>query len=73
VDRSRYFLIGLAVLLMAALVAVVGQSLTAGREPARVMPVVAAPTPTPAKPSSVMGVSTTRIGPNSSSRPRLTL
>jgi cytochrome c-type protein NapB len=46
VDRSRYFLIGLAVLLMAALVAVVGQSLTAGREPARVMPVVAAPTPT---------------------------
>ncbi|HME97872.1 MAG TPA: cytochrome c3 family protein [Methylomirabilota bacterium] len=45
-DRSRYFLIGLAVLLMAALVAVVGQSLTAGREPARVMPVVAAPTPT---------------------------
>lgn len=45
-DRSRYFLIGLAVLLMAALVAVVGQSLTAGREPARVMPVVAEPTPT---------------------------
>jgi len=40
VDRSRYFLIGLAVLLMAALVAVVGQSLTAGREPARVNPVV---------------------------------
>jgi cytochrome c-type protein NapB len=46
VDRSRYFLIGLAVLLMAALVAVVGQSLSAGREPARVMPVVAEPTPT---------------------------
>lgn len=45
-DRSRYFLIGLAVLLMAALVAVVGQSLTAGREPARVMPVVAEATPT---------------------------
>ncbi len=45
-DRSRYFLIGLAVLLMAALVAVVGQSLSAGREPARVMPVVAEPTPT---------------------------
>jgi cytochrome c-type protein NapB len=46
VDRSRYFLIGLAVLLMAAVVAVVGQSLTAGREPARVLPVVAEPTPT---------------------------
>ena len=45
-DRSRYFLIGLAVLLMAAGVAVVGQSLTAGREPARVLPVVAEPTPT---------------------------
>jgi cytochrome c-type protein NapB len=45
VDRSRYFLIGLAVLLMAALVAIVGQSLTAGREPARVLPVVAEPTP----------------------------
>ena len=36
-------------------------------------PAMAAPTPTPAKPSSVIGVSTTRIGPNSSSRPRLTL
>ena len=45
-DRSRYFLIGLAVLLMAALVALAGQSLTAGREPARVMPVVAEATPT---------------------------
>ena len=33
-------------------------------------PTIAAPTPTPAKPSSVIGVSTTRIGPNSSSRPR---
>jgi cytochrome c-type protein NapB len=46
VERSRYFLIGLAALLMAAAVAVVGQSLTAGREPARVMPVVAEATPT---------------------------
>ena len=36
-------------------------------------PTIAAPTPTPAKPSSVIGVSTIRIGPNSSSRPRLTL
>lgn len=45
-NRSRYFLIGLAVLLMAALVVVVGQSLTAGREPARVMPVAAEATPT---------------------------
>jgi cytochrome c-type protein NapB len=46
VDRSRYFLIGLAVLLMAAFVAVVGQSLTAGRRPARVPPVTAEATPT---------------------------
>jgi nitrate reductase (cytochrome), electron transfer subunit len=46
VNRSRYFLIGLAVLLMAALVAVAGQSLIAGREPARVMPVTAQATPT---------------------------
>jgi cytochrome c-type protein NapB len=46
VERSRCFLIGLAALLMAAAVAVVGQSLTAGREPARVMPVVAEATPT---------------------------
>ena len=45
-ERSRYFLIGLAVLLMAALVAVVGQSLTAGRRPARVPPVAAEATPT---------------------------
>ncbi|HKZ05517.1 MAG TPA: cytochrome C [Methylomirabilota bacterium] len=45
-NRSRYFLIGLAVLLMAALVVVVGQSLIAGREPARVMPVAAEATPT---------------------------
>ena len=36
-------------------------------------PTIAAPTPTPANPSSVIGVSTTRMGPNSSSRPRLTL
>ena len=41
---------------------------TTGRRPA-----MAAPTPIPAKPSSAMGVSTTRVGPNSSSRPRLTL
>ena len=46
VDRSRYFLIGLGVLLMAALVVVVGLSLTAGERPARVLPVQAAPTPT---------------------------
>ena len=32
-------------------------------------PAKAAPTPTPAKPYSVIGVSTTRVGPNSSSRP----
>ncbi len=36
-------------------------------------PTMAAPTPTPAKPSSVMGVSMTRRSPNSWSRPRLTL
>ena len=36
-------------------------------------PSIAAPTPMPANPSSAMGVSTTRVGPNSSSRPRLTL
>ncbi len=46
VDRSRIFLIGLGVLLMAALVVVVGLSLTAGERPARVLPVQAAPTPT---------------------------
>ncbi len=46
VDRSRYFLIGLGVLLMAALVVVVGLSLTAGERPARVLPVQAAPMPT---------------------------
>ena len=46
VDRSRYFLIGLGVLLMAALVVVVGLSLTAGERPARVLPVQAAATPT---------------------------
>ena len=33
----------------------------------------AAPTPTPANPSSVIGVSTTRCSPNVSMRPRLTL
>ncbi len=36
-------------------------------------PHMAAPTPTPAKPSSVMGVSTTRISPNSWSSPLDTL
>ncbi len=36
-------------------------------------PHMAAPTPTPAKPSSVMGVSTTRISPNSCSSPLDTL
>ena len=41
-----------------------GHELDDGLEPAK-----AAPTPTPAKPYSVMGVSTTRVGPNSSSRP----
>lgn len=45
-NRSRYFVTGLAVLLLAALVVVTGQSLTAGREPARVMPVTAEATPT---------------------------
>src|SRR5262249_50937198 len=45
-NRSRYFMIGLSVLLLTALVAVTGQSLTAGREPARVMPVTAEATPT---------------------------
>ena len=34
---------------------------------------MAAPTPMPAKPCSVIGVSITRLGPNSSSRPRETL
>ena len=36
-------------------------------------PDMAAPTPSPVKPSSVMGVSSTRMGPNSSSMPLLTL
>jgi len=36
-------------------------------------PTIAAPTPTPAKPSSVIGVSTTRISPNSCSSPLDTL
>jgi len=36
-------------------------------------PVIAAPTPRPAKPSSVMGVSTTRISPYLSSSPFDTL
>ena len=36
-------------------------------------PTMAAPTPKPVKPNSAMGVSTTRIGPNSLSSPRLTL
>jgi cytochrome c-type protein NapB len=42
---SRYFLIGLAVALMVALVVVVGESLTAGEQPARVPPVAASATP----------------------------
>ena len=37
-NRSRYFLIGLAVVLMAALVVIVGQSFTAGQQPAQVPP-----------------------------------
>ena len=36
-------------------------------------PLMAAPTPRPAKPSSVMGVSTTRASPKRSSRPLDTL
>ena len=36
-------------------------------------PTIAAPTPTPAKPSSVIGVSTTLMAPNSSSSPSVTL
>lgn len=36
-------------------------------------PTIAAPTPTPANPSSVIGVSMTRRSPNSWRRPRLTL
>ena len=36
-------------------------------------PAMAAPTPRPAKPCSVIGVSITRFAPNSSSRPWLTL
>ncbi len=32
-------------------------------------PAMAAPTPRPAKPCSVMGVSTTRLSPNSASSP----
>ena len=41
---------------------------TIGRSPAK-----PAPTPRPAKPYSVIGVSITRFAPNSSSRPWLTL
>ena len=41
---------------------------TIGRRPA-----MAAPMPTPVKPSSLMGVSMTRAGPYFSSRPWLTL
>jgi hypothetical protein len=37
------------------------------------IPAMAAPTPSPAKPCSVIGVSMIRFGPNSSSRPWLTL
>ena len=36
-------------------------------------PTMAAPIPTPTNPASQMGVSTTRLGPNSSRRPWLTL
>jgi hypothetical protein len=36
-------------------------------------PASAAPTPKPAKPCSVIGVSTTRLAPNSCSRPWVTL
>src|ERR1700728_3217737 len=36
-------------------------------------PVIAAPTPTPVNPASEIGVSTTREGPNSSTRPESTL
>src|SRR5262245_65921888 len=45
-NRSRYFVIGLSALLLAAMVVIAGQSLTAGLEPARVMPVTAQTTPT---------------------------
>jgi nitrate reductase (cytochrome), electron transfer subunit len=45
VNRSPYVSIGLAVVLMAALVVVVGRCLTAGQRPARVPPVEAAATP----------------------------
>jgi len=45
-NRSRYFVIGLSALLLAAMVVIAGQSLTAGLEPARVMPVTALTTPT---------------------------
>jgi cytochrome c-type protein NapB len=45
VNRSPYVLIGVAVVLMAALVVVVGQALTAGEQPARVLPVEASATP----------------------------
>ena len=41
---------------------------TTGRSPS-----IAAPTPAPTKPSSEIGVSRTRSGPNSSSRPAVTL
>src|SRR5271157_499107 len=37
------------------------------------MPVMAAPTPTPVKPASEIGVSTTRAVPNSSTKPDKTL
>src|SRR5262245_22060192 len=43
-NRSRYVLIGFAVLLMAALVIVIGESITEGQRPASV-PGAAAPTP----------------------------
>ena len=36
-------------------------------------PIMAAPTPNPAKPDSLIGVSMTRFGPNFCNRPELTL
>jgi len=50
VNWSRYFLIGLAVLLMAAVVVVVGQSLTAGQREARVPAATPATTFMPSEP-----------------------
>ena len=44
-----------------------------GSEGVKVNTPIAAPVPTPAKPYSVIGVSITRLAPNSSSRPCVTL